>query len=177
MAWQRLLVCGKTTPLMILPCVWAQGFGCTHLCLCKNSHNQMCSSPKSLSTDTADWWQCSYLSYTSRAQVVFSAFIEAGYGRAFNNLCNRVLAACNCSDGVNWGGKMFSWTPLGKYNFPLTSPRGSTVFFWPHSGCWNVLITCHGADRFALNIYKLQTVTHGTCDAFYSAEKHAGLLV
>lgn len=154
---------------MILPCVWARGFGCTHIRIyvCVRIAAIVCSS---LSTDTADSWQCSYLSYTSRAQVVFIVFIGAGYGRAFNNLCNRVLAACNCSDGVNWGGKMFSWTPLGKYNFPLTSPRGSTVFFWPHSGCWNVLITCDGADRFTLNIYKLQTVTHGTFDAFYSAE-------
>ncbi len=128
---------------MILPCVWALGIGCTRIrvYVCVRTATIMCFWVENLFKQillTPDGVR------TSLAPLVFNVFIEAGYGGAFNSLCNGALGACTCSDGVNWGRRMFSWT-LEEYDFPLTFPRGgSTVFFSPHLGWWSVLITCCG---------------------------------
>ncbi len=122
------------------------------LCLCKNSHNhviwvenlfkQILLTPDGVRT--------------SLAPLVFNVFIEAGYGGAFNSLCNGALGACNCSDGVNWGRRMFSWT-LEEYNFPLTFPRG---------GKHCVLLTSSGMVECSCNLLWDDRFTSSSFDAF-----------
>lgn len=147
MAWQRLLVCGKTTPLMILPCVWAQGFGCTciRIYVCARIAAIMCFRvqnllKRTLLTPVGVRTRATPLADRSCSMCLLRLVMVVLLTACVTGLLQHVIAQTGegkCSLELLWGSIIFPWPPLGAAQYSSDLIRDGGI--------------CFRADRFTLS--------------------------